>query len=228
MTRGHLPRGGNIFTARGAARPPPDGARRPVFGLHRQDGMTRISLALAVLAALLPGSARARCSIARAAVLADRCDALTVPVATRRTALAGNLSADARSIEGGFVADGTYVSAFRTSIFPGSMSVVDAAGHAHALLMFFTRTGRASATLNLAIDAGDTGGTPGTLVAVAPEQALRFGTSGRLRSRWRVRAVLPLADGPAQPILVDLASMTMRPGPSGIVCMSQDGCALAD
>ena len=195
--------------------------------LHRQHGMARFfCLTFALLAALQPGVARARCAMTHAAILADRCGAMGAPVVTRRVALGGNLSADAPVVPAGFVADGTYGAAFRSATFPISMNVVDATGRTHALLVFFTRTEPASASVNLAIDAGDTGETPGTLVAVAPERTLHFGTTGRMRSRRRLRVVLALAGGAAQALVVDLASMTMQPGPSGIGCVSQDGCAL--
>jgi hypothetical protein len=136
------------------------------------------------------------------------------------------ISADAAPSPTGFVTDGTYASAFRSATFPTTMNMADASGRTHALLVFFTRAGPVTATVDLAIVQGDTGGVADTLVAVAPQKTLNFGATGQPRLRARLGTVLPLADGTAGRIIIALARMTLLPGPSGITCVVQDGCAL--
>jgi hypothetical protein len=80
--------------------------------------------------------------------------------------------------------------------------------------------------LHAGVDAGEQGGTPGTLEWVMEPHTL-VSASGRLRPRRRVALHAAFAGAARPRIVVDLAGLTQVSGPSGIGCVAGDGCPAA-
>jgi flagellar hook protein FlgE len=106
--------------------------------------------------------------------------AATEAEATDTVILKNNLDAQASVIAGGF--DPTdFDTANATSNFATTVKVYDSLGARHDMTLYFTKTGAGAWDVNVAVDAGETGGTPGD-INVLGTATLAFDTTGALTS----------------------------------------------
>jgi flagellar hook protein FlgE len=149
--------------------------------------------------------------------------------ATTTVDIVGNVQSDA-AIQ---TFDGTsFQTAFATSAFPTTVQVFDSLGAAHSMHLFFTRTGANAWTLNMGVDAGETGGTAGNLQIVGT-QAITFNTNGTLATPagGTATANVTFSGAAAQAITLDLGTagtvdgLTQFASPSGFTEQTQDGFA---
>ncbi len=142
--------------------------------------------------------------------------------ATSEATIKGNLRSD-DTPAGPF--DGTsFQTAFDTSNFTTSVQVYDSLGQQHEVTVFFTKTSTTNQwEVNLGVDAGETGGTPGDLALIGT-QTLVFGPNGSVTSGGTVAATVSFSGAtPGQTFDVDLSEMSQFASPSGISFVIQDG-----
>ena len=90
--------------------------------------------------------------------------------------------------------------------------------------MFFTKTAPNTWTVNLGVDAGDTGGTPGTLQIInSPAGTVTFNTDGTVSTSGNLSGSVTFSGAAAQTISLQLANFTQIAGPSGLSAVTQDG-----
>lgn len=110
---------------------------------------------------------------------------------TSQLRLTNNLDASATVITGGF--DGTdFNTANATSNFSTTVKVFDSLGGRHNLIAYFTKTGAGAWDVNFAVDAGETGGTPGDINIVGTT-SLTFDTTGALTGPTPPVTIGPIA-----------------------------------
>ncbi len=102
------------------------------------------------------------------------------PVPTTGVQLKANLRADSNLIAGGFDST-TFDTAYSTSNFTTSVNVFDSLGAKHTLNFFFTKTADNAWDYNVGVDAGDTGGTAGSLQIIG-QGSLTFNSDGSLNA----------------------------------------------
>ncbi len=160
------------------------------------------------------------------------------PVPTTSISLKSNLRADSELIAGGFDAT-SFDSAYATSNFTTSINVFDSLGAKHTLNLFFTRTGANTWDYNVGVDAGDVGGTPGTLAPPIGSGSLQFNEDGSLNTLTENAPVTVTFTGAsAQTIAVNFGTpnpdpianpgegidgITQFAGPSAVGFQSQNG-----
>jgi flagellar hook protein FlgE len=99
---------------------------------------------------------------------------------TTTIALKNNLDAESAIIAGGF--DGTdFDTANASANFATTVKVFDSLGARHDVTLYFTKTGAGAWDVNVAVDAGETGGTAGD-INVLGTATLAFDTTGALTS----------------------------------------------
>ncbi|HZR84494.1 MAG TPA: flagellar hook protein FlgE [Candidatus Binatia bacterium] len=104
--------------------------------------------------------------------------ATSQPQPTANVQLASNLDASAPLIDGGF--DGTtFDTAYATSNFSVPARVYDSLGVGHTVTFFFTRTDANAWDVNVAVDAGEAGGTAGEIQSIGTA-SLTFNPDGSL------------------------------------------------
>jgi flagellar hook protein FlgE len=151
---------------------------------------------------------------------------------TATAQLRGNLQADAplKGTPPGTFDPTSFQTAVDTSDFFTSVKVFDSLGKSHDLNVFFTRTGTNAWSVNMAVDAGDVGGTPGALQIVNSGGALTFNSDGTLATVAGNVATVSFTGATAnQQITLDLGTpgqvdgLGQFAGDSGINFVSQDG-----
>jgi flagellar hook protein FlgE len=147
--------------------------------------------------------------------------------ATANVNLVGNLQADAPI---GTFNGTTFATAFASSTFPQAVRVYDSLGAGHQAHLFFTKTGANTWSMNVGVDAGETGGTAGNLNILAT-QTLTFNPNGTLASPATVSVPVTFAGAAAQTMTINLGTpgvvggMTQFASASGLTSQTQDGFA---
>lgn len=144
--------------------------------------------------------------------------------ATETATLKGNLQADSSLVNGGVFSPTTRQSAFDSSNYTTSLQVYDSIGQQHDVTVFFTKTATAGTwTVNMGVDAGETGGTAGDLDIIGGA-TLVFDSGGHIASGSPVSATVDFVGAATgQAITVDLDEMGQFANPSGISFVIQDG-----
>ena len=144
--------------------------------------------------------------------------------ATETATLKGNLQADADLLNGGVFDPTTRQSAFDTTNYPTNLQVYDSIGQQHNATLFFTKSATASTwTVNVGVDAGETGGTAGDLDIVGTA-TLAFDSGGHLTSGSPLVATVDFTGAATgQAISIDLSEMGQFANPSGVSFVIQDG-----
>ncbi|MCW5893750.1 MAG: flagellar hook protein FlgE [bacterium] len=136
-----------------------------------------------------------------------------------------NLSGNLDSTTSASTFDGTsFTTAFNTSSYSTSIQVFDSLGSPHDMTVFFTKTGANSWQVNLAVDAGDTGGTAGNIQLInGAGGTITFNTDGTVNTTGSLTGNVTFSGAAAQSIAVDLDDFTQVAGPSGLNAVRQDG-----
>lgn len=171
-----------------------------------------------------PAAGAGRCAARVAAGAASRCRNRVTPRPTRTVLIAANLGADAPVFPGGFLADGTFESAFETTSFGMSINVLDELGLPREMLLFFTRTRADVWNVNVGVEGGSGEGGSGQLLTGEAEGTLVFGPRGRLRRGRMLRLRVPSRDGASARLVLDSREVTQRLQPTGATCVFVDGC----
>ena len=151
--------------------------------------------------------------------------ATSQPSPTTTVSLQNNLDANA-AIIGPF--DGTdWETAYATSNSSTTVKVFDSLGVSHDLTLFFTKTGANTWELNVAVDAGETGGTPGEISAPPLlTQAITFNPDGSLNDPAPTDLTVNFAGADAQTISFDFGTPNTTPTPGeGLDGLTQFGSA---
>ena len=144
--------------------------------------------------------------------------------ATGTATLKGNLQADAALANGGTFDPTTRQSAFDSSNYTTSLQVYDSIGQQHDVTVFFTKTATAGTwTVNLGVDAAETGGTAGDIQIIGGA-TLAFDSGGHVASGTPLTASVDFTGAATgQAIALDLSEMGQFANPSGISFVIQDG-----
>lgn len=136
-----------------------------------------------------------------------------------------NLSGNLDSTSPASTFDGTsFTTAFNTSTYSTSIQVFDSLGSPHDMTVFFTKTAANSWSVNLAVDAGDTGGTAGDIQLInGGGGTISFNTDGTVNTTGSLTGNVTFSGAAAQAISVDLNNFTQVAGPSGLNAVTQDG-----
>jgi flagellar hook protein FlgE len=136
-----------------------------------------------------------------------------------------NLSGNLDSTTGTSTFDGTsFTTAFNTSSYSTSIQVFDSLGSPHDMTVFFTKTAANTWQVNLAVDAGDTGGTAGDIQLInGAGGSITFNTDGTVNTTGSLTGTVTFSGAAAQSIQVDLDDFTQVAGPSGLNAVTQDG-----
>ena len=147
--------------------------------------------------------------------------------ATTNATLRGNLQSDA-VLKGPFN-PASFQTAHATSNYATSVHVFDSLGQGHDLSIFFTRTGTNAWDLNVGVDAGETGGTPGDL-QILSSGSITFDTDGTVSAvTGNTLTANFVGAAPGQSITFalgtagELDGLGQFAGPSGISFVAQDG-----
>jgi flagellar hook protein FlgE len=145
---------------------------------------------------------------------------------TGQIVLRGNLNA-ADALKNGGVFDGTsFQTAYNSTNHPTSVEIFDSLGAQHQLSIFFTKSTAAPGQwqVNIGVDAGETGGTPGALNLLSTS-TLTFDPQGAVTSGGTVAFNVTFAGAASQAISLDLSGMAQFAASSGENFVSQDGFA---
>lgn len=136
--------------------------------------------------------------------------ATSQPSPTTEVTLANNLDATA-DIVGPF--DGTdWETAYATSNTSTTVKVFDSLGVSHDLTLFFTKTGANTWELNVAVDAGETGGTPGDISAPPLlTQTITFNPDGSLNDPAPTDVAVTFTGADAQTISFNFGTPNTTP-----------------
>jgi flagellar hook protein FlgE len=149
--------------------------------------------------------------------------ATSQPSPTTSVKLQNNLDATA-PVLGPF--DGTdWQSAYATSNTTTTVKIFDSLGVSHDLTLFFTKTGANTWELNVAVDAGETGGTPGEISSPPLlTQAITFNADGSLADPAPSDFTVTFAGADAQTINFDFGTPNTGPTPGqGLDGLTQFG-----
>ncbi|MEW6271528.1 MAG: flagellar hook protein FlgE [Thermodesulfobacteriota bacterium] len=150
--------------------------------------------------------------------------ATSQPEATTAVAVKNNLDAGATLIAGGFDAT-DWETASATSNVTTTTKVYDSLGVSHDVTLFFTRTGANAWDVNVGVDAGETGGTPGEL-AILGTVALTFNPDGSLAGPDPTDVTVTFSGADAQTISFDFGTPNTGPTPGeGLDGVTQFGSA---
>ncbi len=160
------------------------------------------------------------------------------PRATMLLSMKANLQADAPLVNGGVFDSTNFDSAFATSNFTTSMNVFDSLGARHTLNFFFTKTAANEWDYSVGVDAGEVGGTAGSLQIVGNGH-LSFNPDGSLLAPVTPDVATVNFNGAnAQDITLNFGTANTDPvnnpgqgidgitqfaGPSAVSFQSQDG-----
>jgi flagellar hook protein FlgE len=136
-----------------------------------------------------------------------------------------NLSGNLDSTTTASTFDGSsFTTAFNTSSYSTSIQVFDSLGSPHDMTVFFTKTAANSWSVNLAVDAGDAGGTAGNIQLInGGGGTITFNTDGTVNTTGSLTGNVTFSGAAAQAIAVDLDDFTQVAGPSGLNAVTQDG-----
>lgn len=150
--------------------------------------------------------------------------AASQPAATENLTLQNNLDAEATLIAGGFV-NTDFDTAYASSNFTTAAKVYDTRGVGHDVTLFFTRTGDNAWDVNIGVDAGETGGTPGALTILGTVAAT-FNPDGSLAGPDPQDINVTFSGADAQTISVDLGTPNTTPtSGAGLDGLTQFGSA---
>jgi len=115
-----------------------------------------------------------------------------------------------------------------TSNFASSVTVYDSLGIAHAVEVFYRRTGNGTWEWHAMADGGGLqGGTAGTATQVA-SGTLEFDSDGVLINQTQASTFNPLGATAPQPLNFDMDAITQFGNPSATSFLNQDGWAAGD
>lgn len=131
--------------------------------------------------------------------------------ATSRITLQNNLSANADDTIGPFDNTG-WSEAYATSNYTSTVRAYDSLGNQHDLTLFFTKTGANAWEVNVGVDAGEVGNTPGDLELLGSPIALTFDSNGALTAPDPTDISVTFNGAAAQDISLDFGTPTVAPG----------------
>jgi flagellar hook protein FlgE len=150
--------------------------------------------------------------------------ATSQPSPTTEVSLENNLDATAEVIAGGFL-NTDFETAYGTSNTTTTVQVFDSLGVSHDLTLFFSKTGPNAWELNVGVDAGETGGTPGEL-AILAAVPITFNPDGSLADPVPTDVAVAFTGADAQTVSFNFGTPNTGPTPGeGLDGLTQFGSA---
>ncbi len=149
-------------------------------------------------------------------------DLVGTPTASAKVTIGGNLSSNAVIAQPPAAA--TFQALEQNAGFSTAAEVIDSLGNTHNVSLYFYKTAQQTWTSQAYVDAGDTGGVPGTPVLVGTG-VLNFDQNGNLveGGNTELNITPPWAQAAAGNVNIDLSGFTGNAGSSSVANLTSDG-----
>jgi len=146
---------------------------------------------------------------------------------SQNVTIAGNLKADAPLLNSGTFDNTDFTTAYNTSNYQTTIQAFDSLGAQHQVTLFFTKSATAGQWhVNMGVDDGELGGTPGALNIIGSDD-IDFDTNGVITSADSgghiTTGSFTFTGASAQAINFDLTNFSQLSGQSTVSSVVQDG-----